>query len=762
MIFQRTRGLFHILVISQAISAGLALLFCVGCASLFFGADAIFGLGSYPIYWMILVIGLVAEALNRNGQRIAADLSDRSLLHQHGVSLRQTTFAVAALLLYLAFAKDASISRGILVFYLPALYLTLVLTNYALPVRLARRMFQGRYEERTILVGSALKATRLDAWLQNKKIFGLRALGILTDDDRSVAGMPRLGMLRDLERILKEHDVTQAILLELPNDSETYEQMVRLLENSGIRLLILSDLEEKLRHPAIHFRDEGLAFVAPREERLENPVNRLLKRMLDIFVSLPVVIFVLPPLSLLIWILHRIESRGPLFFRQVRAGIQNRQFQIIKFRSMHVDDGDVVRQAQHDSNRVFLSGRWLRQLRVDEIPQFINVLKGEMSVVGPRPHLVQHNIEFAKVMTRYHIRAVVKPGITGLAQVRGFRGDVQSIEDIQHRLESDIYYLENWRLAFDVSIIFRTALQLCLFSLSSLLSRAKKAPRSSSDAERVAVERSPAVQDASNFLLGHVNEAHDVRHILGIRFFTGSVEQAVASGMEGGLVVAPSAPVLLGLERDAAHRSAVVSSRVAITDSGLMVLLWELMTGERITRVSGLAYLKVLLEQPEMREPGNVLWVMPNRASMEKNISWLRDKGFAVSEDDCYVAPEYAKGNASISDPALAEGVRLKRPKHIIMAVGGGVQEKLGADLLHHLDYRPAIHCTGAAIGFLSGDQIRIPMWADRWRLGWLCRCIGEPAKFIPRYWESRKLVNLMFEYHGRLPGEKSVPISSE
>jgi hypothetical protein len=95
------------------------------------------------------------------------------------------------------------------------------------------------------------------------------------------------------------------------------------------------------------------------------------------------------------------------------------------------------------------------------------------------------------------------------------------------------------------------------------------------------------------------------------------------------------------------------------------------------------------------------------------------------------------------------------------MAVGGGVQEKLGADLLHRLDYRPAIHCTGAAIGFLTGEQVRIPMWADRFRLGWLFRCVDEPSKFVPRYWEARRLVGLMLHYHGRLPGSDSTSASS-
>ena len=137
-------------------------------------------------------------------------------------------------------------------------------------------------------------------------------------------------------------------------------------------------------------------------------------------------------------------------------------------------------------------------------------------------------------------------------------------------------------------------------------------------------------------------------------------------------------------------------------------------------------------------------------ASTALNLAWLQDQGLPVTEDDCYLAPEYDR--AKITDPVLLEILRQRRPRHVIMAVGGGVQEKLGADLLRQLDYRPAIHCTGAAIGFLSGDQVAIPMWADRLRLGWLFRCLDKPATFVPRYWASRKLLGLMIEYHGRLP----------
>ena len=242
------------------------------------------------------------------------------------------------------------------------------------------------------------------------------------------------------------------------------------------------------------------------------------------------------------------------------------------------------------------------------------------------------------------------------------------------------------------------------------------------------------------------------RQILGIRFFTGTAEKAVQLALPGGLVVVPSAPVLIAMEHDAAHRDALVNADLAITDSGLMVLLWRWMTGERITRVSGLEYLKRFLAEPSVREPGAVLWIMPTPAARDRNVAWLRSQGFPTTVEDCYLAPMYPAGE--LSDPALIELVRRRRPKHIIVGLGGGVQERLAFSVKRQLDYRPGIHCIGAAIGFLSGEQVRIPMWADFLFLGWLFRSLSAPRKFFPRYWKARKLIGLMRKYRDRLPVE--------
>jgi lipopolysaccharide/colanic/teichoic acid biosynthesis glycosyltransferase len=225
-------------------------------------------------------------------------------------------------------------------------------------------------------------------------------------------------------------------------------------------LLILSDLEERLRHSVTHFEDGGFRFIGLREEPLENPLNRFLKRAIDIAIALPVMLVIFPVLAVIVFIAQRLQSPGPLFHMQNRAGMQNRQFKIYKFRTMHANNGELSRQAGISDERVYPLGKWFRKLSVDEVPQFWNVLLGDMSIVGPRPHLIEHNRQFSKFMGNYHVRTFVKPGITGLAQVRGFRGEARNNADIENRVACDIEYLENWNLSLECGIILRTFAQL--------------------------------------------------------------------------------------------------------------------------------------------------------------------------------------------------------------------------------------------------------------------------------------------------------------
>ena len=242
--------------------------------------------------------------------------------------------------------------------------------------------------------------------------------------------------------------------------------------------------------------------------------------------------------------------------------------------------------------------------------------------------------------------------------------------------------------------------------------------------------------------------------ILGIDFFDGSAQAAIALMRGGGLLVIPAAPALKDLDNNLDYRESLLNADLAITDSAYMVLIWNRLQSQPIKRLSGLEYLRELLLEPDVRQPGNTLWIMASPISAKRNLDWLEGQGITVPEDNIYMAPIY--GSASISDPALLERLNRVRPQHVIMTIGGGTQERLGLYLKRNLDYRPAIHCIGAAIAFLSGDQVHIPVWADRFYLGWLFRSVAEPKRYVPRYWGAIKLLPLMLRHRDRLPNLKS------
>src|SRR5437764_3096679 len=400
----------------------------------------------------MLVLGMLLEAFTRSKNYFLQN----ELLRPHRLSLRQTVASVGLLVIFLIATKDAFISRVFFFNFVPWLYVTLLFSHYYLPSILARGIF--RNEDKTLLVGSSRRAEQLGEWLQRKADIGLRTVGLICEEniDNTRGGIPVLGKPNEIEKVIVDQGITQVILLEFPLFANAYQNVIQTCDQLGIRLLILSDLEERLRHSVTHFEDGGFRFIGLREEPLENPLNRFLKRGIDFAIALPVILVIFPVLAGIVFIAQRLQSPGPLFHIQKRAGMQNRQFEIYKFRTMHSNNGAISRQASATDQAVYPLGKWVRKVSIDEVPQFWNVLRGDMSIVGPRPHLIEHNREFSKFMGNYQVRTFVKPGITGLAQVRGFRGEARNNADIENRVACDIEYLENWNLTLECGIIVRT------------------------------------------------------------------------------------------------------------------------------------------------------------------------------------------------------------------------------------------------------------------------------------------------------------------
>jgi putative colanic acid biosysnthesis UDP-glucose lipid carrier transferase len=197
-----------------------------------------------------------------------------------------------------------------------------------------------------------------------------------------------------------------------------------------------------------------------RQEPLESVMNRAIKRAFDIGFSLFMIIFIFPWLFPVFIILIKLSSNGPAFFTQIRSGRKNKEFLCYKFRSMNVNEEADTLQATAGDSRITKIGRFLRKTNLDELPQFFNVLAGHMSVVGPRPHMLKHTEEYSKLVDKFMVRGLVKPGITGWAQVSGYRGATQNLRMMLKRIRYDVWYIENWSLLLDIRIIFMTVVNM--------------------------------------------------------------------------------------------------------------------------------------------------------------------------------------------------------------------------------------------------------------------------------------------------------------
>lgn len=237
--------------------------------------------------------------------------------------------------------------------------------------------------------------------------------------------------------------------------------------------------------------------------------------------------------------------------------------------------------------------------------------------------------------------------------------------------------------------------------------------------------------------------------ILGIDFFNGNVKDVVNALKSGGFMVVPSGPGLKTIREEPTYYKSLRYADIAIADSGYMALIWNLFNTQKVNRISGLEFLKVFFTDRDVQKSKFVL-ADPSPADSETNRNYLNNLGFSIEAENSHVAPMYAKGN--IVDPGLLAKIEQQRPDYVLLNIGGGTQEILGAYLRKNLSYKPAIICTGAAIAFLTGRQAEVPMWADKFYLGWLVRCLYKPKVFIPRYFDAFPLFLLLVKYGKRAP----------
>ena len=421
-----------------------------------FTGTAAVAYGHYFTYWLLVGFGLVIDCTRSHEAK--TDILNLDFIRNCAISFRQAITVLVMVLLYLVGTKDQAISRAFLFTFIPPLFFLFLYANRIFPRVLARFAFSGRYRQKALLMGMPGPVLAIEKWLERKSYYGIQAVGLLTDDPVNAATcpVPVLGSPAQLEEHLRSTGATQLIAVGWPSDLTAMTGLADSCQRLGVRLLVAGDFESAVGRKVTLMEDDGMHIIGFYREPLECPFNRGLKRALDLMIAIPSVLFVLPPAALLVWLLQQWQSPGPLFFRQTRTGMQDRDFTIFKFRTMHVDNPDEARQATANDGRVFSAGRWLRRLSIDELPQFFNVIKGEMSVVGPRPHIKAHDERFKQASTAYSVRGFIKPGMTGLAQVRDFRGETRTDQDMVDRVQSDLDYLENWSFLLDGMIILRT------------------------------------------------------------------------------------------------------------------------------------------------------------------------------------------------------------------------------------------------------------------------------------------------------------------
>ena len=311
--------------------------------------------------------------------------------------------------------------------------------------------------KKVIILGYNETAKKLAKYFEESGI-NTQMIGYIEDNSKvhELSHYPVISDVCNTLQVAKELDIQEIFSTITPEQNNDIYDLMDQSQKECIRFKIVPDLSIFIRKE-VHIEYMGdLPILSLRSEPLEDVGNRVQKRVLDITVSFLVIVLILSWLIPIIGLLIILESKGPVFFKQLRTGRNNKNFYCLKFRSMKFNKDSDLKQATQNDIRFTGVGKFIRKTSIDEFPQFLNVLKGEMSLVGPRPHMLKHTSDYSKIVDEYMTRQFLKPGITGWAQINGNRGEISTAEQIQTRVSRDLWYLENWTLLLDIQIMFST------------------------------------------------------------------------------------------------------------------------------------------------------------------------------------------------------------------------------------------------------------------------------------------------------------------
>ncbi|EOR95621.1 Xanthan biosynthesis glycosyltransferase GumD [Arcticibacter svalbardensis MN12-7] len=434
-------------------------------ASFFFAFYAVFGIQAIPLvgsYKNYLLVCNLIWFFSSNVFGVYRNESLAEIVRIYRATWKAVAFHAVLFVFYLTFSDNYAISRAFI------LTLYLVVSLAFLLSRFAGTFFEFvlyrhfKVSKPVAVLGKNNTGLRLAGYLEECQNFKFE--GFLHNDEEDTLFVGEDGSL--LPSTCKHiadaasRGIKDVYVSLTPDRMVEAKYLLEEAERQCVRLKFVPDLTGSLTAPFTMSYMGEFPVISLRHEPLENMQNRFRKRIFDIVFSSLVMIFVMSWLVPIIGIIIKIQSKGPIFFRQLRSGRNNEPFWCYKFRSMKVNNDSDRKQARKDDDRITPIGKFLRKSSLDEFPQFFNVLMGSMSIIGPRPHMIKHTEQYSAIIDRYMVRQFLKPGISGWAQVNGFRGETEDPRLMEKRVEHDIRYMENWSSMLDVKIVFMTVINM--------------------------------------------------------------------------------------------------------------------------------------------------------------------------------------------------------------------------------------------------------------------------------------------------------------
>jgi len=353
-----------------------------------------------------------------------------------------------------------SLATFLIVYYL-AMLVGFSLWRVIVRIMVKTYRSKGYNVKNIIIVGAGKNGMELYHEIKTDLSYGFKIHGFFDDNIMLKDVLPNwLGTISQIEEYVQNNEIDEIYCAIPGTNSNKISELLNFAEKNMIRFYIIPEFYRDIKKQMSLEIMESVPLLSVRTEPLQSQYNRFIKRCFDIAFAAVMMVAVFPFLFLIVGILIKMSSKGPILFKQKRTGLYGMEFECYKFRTMRVNDVADEQQAVRDDPRTTKIGSFLRRSNLDEFPQFINVLKGEMSVVGPRPHMLKHTEQYSMLIDKYMIRHLVKPGITGWAQITGYRGETRTLEQMEGRVKRDVWYLENWTFFLDLKIIVVTVINM--------------------------------------------------------------------------------------------------------------------------------------------------------------------------------------------------------------------------------------------------------------------------------------------------------------